>query len=336
MRCAFHPRLINPPLEDPGLWVGFAFENRALLFDAGDTSTLSPRDLLKVTHVFISHTHMDHFAGFDRILRLFLGRAAHLHVYGPNGFLANLEGKLAAYTWNLVDSYNGEFTIHATEVRPDRLIRRTYACRDRFQPRKAEAPSPFDGTLLQEPGFTVQAAVLDHGDIPSLAFCLAERFHVNIRKTALDELGLPVGPWLARFKEALYDKSPPQAPIEVPGGGGRPARRFALESLRDRIAHTSTGQRIVYVADADPSPKNEAAIVSLARDCDHLFIEAAFLEEDADRAVAKHHLTARRAGEMARRAGAGQLTVFHFSPRYADHSHRLEEEARAAFEGAAR
>ena len=279
---------------------------------------------------------MDHFAGFDRIIRLFLGRSAHLRVYGPRGFLANLEGKLAAYTWNLVDAYSGDFTIHATEVLPGRLVRRTYACRDRFAARQDEEATPFDGTLLREPGLSVQAALLDHGDIPSLAFRLAERFHVNIRKTALDELGLPVGPWLERFKQAVYDKSPPQTLIEVPGDGDRPARRFALESLCDRIAHTSTGQKIVYVADADPSSKNDAAILSLARECDHLFIEAAFLEKDADRAAAKHHLTAHRAGDMARRAGARQLTVFHFSPRYADHPHRLEEEARAAYEGAGR
>ena len=60
MRPSFTPRLINDPFSDPGLFVPFLFEKRALMFDLGDLHALSPRDLLKVTHVFVTHSHMDH------------------------------------------------------------------------------------------------------------------------------------------------------------------------------------------------------------------------------------------------------------------------------------
>jgi ribonuclease Z len=89
MRPRFHPRLINGPFDDPGLFIPFLYENRAILFDLGDINTLSARDILKVSHVFITHTHMDHFIGFDRLLRLFLGREKKLYLYGPQGFLKN-------------------------------------------------------------------------------------------------------------------------------------------------------------------------------------------------------------------------------------------------------
>ena len=75
------------------------FERRALLFDIGDITVLAPRQLLRVSHVFGSHTHMDHFAGFDHLLRLLLGRDKTVALYGPSGFIDRVEHKLKAYTW---------------------------------------------------------------------------------------------------------------------------------------------------------------------------------------------------------------------------------------------
>ena len=106
MKPSFHPRLINDSFSDPGLFIPFLFEKRALLFDLGDLAALSPRDVLKVSHVFVTHTHMDHFIGFDTILRLLLGRDKEIHVYGPSNFIQKVEAKLSAYTWNLVENYD--------------------------------------------------------------------------------------------------------------------------------------------------------------------------------------------------------------------------------------
>jgi ribonuclease Z len=83
MRPSFLPRLVNEPFGDPGLFIPFLHQKRALIFDLGDIHSLSARDILKITHVFITHTHMDHFIGFDRLLRLLLGRDQDLYLYGP-------------------------------------------------------------------------------------------------------------------------------------------------------------------------------------------------------------------------------------------------------------
>nr|MCU0924286.1 ribonuclease Z [Burkholderiaceae bacterium] len=69
MRQLFEPRLVNDPFGDPALYVDLRDEGRALLFDIGDIRPLPPRKLLRISHVFVSHTHMDHFAGLDHLLR---------------------------------------------------------------------------------------------------------------------------------------------------------------------------------------------------------------------------------------------------------------------------
>ena len=330
MRPSFLPRLVNGPFDDPSLFIPFLYEKRAVIFDLGDIYSLSAKDVLKISHIFITHTHMDHFIGFDRLLRLVLGRDQHLYMYGPENFIKNVEGKLAGYSWNLVKNYSNLLALHVTEVHDDHLKTKDYICQNGFTPASKAVKHPFDGRLHKEPSFSVFARILDHS-IPCLGFTLKEQFHVNIIKDAVAGLGLEIGPWLAEFKQALFDNQNPDSEFEIKYGRKQQKKKFILGDLTKQIARITPGQKISYIADVVYSESNIDKIVELVKDSDHLFIEASFLEEDIDIAQKKCHLTARQAGLIAGKAKVKHLTPFHYSPRYQGQGHMLEKEALDAY-----
>ena len=105
MTPLLHPSLVNDPFGDPALYVEFLFEKRALLFDLGDLHALEPHKIFNLSDIFVSHTHLDHFIGFDQVLRILIGREKIVRVYGPAGILDHVAHKLMSYSWNLVDRY---------------------------------------------------------------------------------------------------------------------------------------------------------------------------------------------------------------------------------------
>ncbi len=126
-----------------------------------------------------------------------------------------------------------------------------------------------------------------------------------------------MGPWLKRFKEELYDGKDKDSLFEVSWkeSGLEHKREFKLGELEKKIARITPGQKIAYITDIRYTPENIEKVIGLARGANVLFIEACFIDADSKRAYEKYHLTARQAGILARKSGAGQIRLFHFSPR---------------------
>ena len=326
MTWLVQPSLVNEPFSDPGLFIDFRFDRRALLFDLGDLTPLSPRQLVRVTHAFVSHTHMDHFAGFDRLLRVCLHRTAPLHLIGPAGFANRVEHKLRAYTLNLLDEDSIDFVIVVSEFSGagfDRVCE--FHAREAFRRREMPAVHLSPGLLLDEEEFRVEGTVLDHG-IPCLAFAFEEKLRVNVWREALRRLGLPVGPWLREAKRAVRQGAPDNSQVCI-----RDGLAISLGDLKQYALRTARGQKIAYVVDLAYDEQNVEKVIALARDADQLFIEAPFLDVDANIAAERWHLTARQAGDIAKRAGVRRLFPFHFSARYRDRAEELTREAQEAF-----
>ncbi len=336
MRPGFEAMLVNRTFGDPAVLIDLKFERRALLFDIGDVSSLPTRRLLRVSDVFVSHTHMDHFAGFDHLLRVCLGRDTGVRLYGPGSFIAQVGHKLAAYTWNLVQNYPSDFVITAHELGADGRVRRArFRSRMRFEPEALPDAAAAQGAFLEAASFRVRTLPLDHHGIASLAFAFEEGTHLNVWKNRLEELGLPTGPWLTQLKEQVRAGAPDHTPIRVHWRtrDGPRERLLPLGQLRSSILECVPGQKVCYVTDAADSPCNREALAAFLRGADLLFIEAAFLEADRAHAVRKAHLTARAAGEIARAAAVGTAVPFHFSSRYLGREEALRREFAAAWRG---
>jgi len=326
-------RLVAEDFGEPGLVVDFRDEKRALLFDLGDLHDVRPARLLRVSHAFVTHTHMDHFAGFDDLLQVVLGRQDRLTFVGGPDFVAQVEHKLRAYTWNVVHRYEIELVIEAVEVGVDGPGRRArFSSRRRFE-REDDAPfEPAGDVLHEEPTFRVRGRFVDHG-IPCLAYAIEEKATFKVQKERLEAAGLTTGPWLRELKQAVLHGAPGDTPIGLAwrDRGGEHAETRRVDALRHLVLDEVPGRRIGYVTDLRCTDDNVRTLDALLHGVDTLFIESVFLDADRDHAARKNHLTARQAGWIAREIGAKAVVPFHFSPRYEGRQGQLIDEVHAAF-----
>jgi len=122
MRPLLHAHLVNDRFGDPVVYVETLFERHAVLLDLGDISALPPRKANRIEQVFVSHAHIDHFFGFDFLLRMLVGREKTVQIFGPEGFIERVHHKLQAYQWNLVDSFICDLIFNVSEINAFGLV----------------------------------------------------------------------------------------------------------------------------------------------------------------------------------------------------------------------
>jgi hypothetical protein len=161
----------------------------------------------RLEHVFVSHTHIDHFIGFDHLLRVLVGREKTIRLYGPNGLIGQVQHKLLAYRWNHIDRFISDLVFIVTEIDCTLAI-----CTARLRLKNAFAAEAagdgrlVEGVLYSERNFRVATAVLEHRT-QCLGFSIEEAAHINVWKNRLSELGLPVRPWLRELKSPTFSTS---------------------------------------------------------------------------------------------------------------------------------
>jgi ribonuclease Z len=244
-----------------------------------------------------------------------------------------VEHKLRAYTWNVVHRYEMELVLQARELALDgRMTSARFSSRRMFAREDEAGTALANDVLHEEETFRVRARFVDH-EMPCLSYALEEkaRLHVNARRLA--EHGVTSGPWLRELRHAVLHGAPGDTPIELQWADrdGEHRATHRLGEVAAWVLDTEPGQRIGYVTDLRYTEANMQALAPLLHGADVLYIESVFLDADREHAQRKNHLTARQAGNIARRVQAKAIVPFHHSPRYEGRAAELASEARSAW-----
>ena len=258
--------LVNGIFGDPLVHLRLPHQKRSLLFDLGEGNRLPARIAHQISDVFISHAHIDHISGFYWLLRSRIGNLPACHLYGTTTLSRHILGMIQGIVWDRIGDRGPRFEV--VELDGDRILRHHLQVGgDNRASLKNEAP--FQSILVDDPAFTIRAAVLDHG-IPVLALAYEEKPHCQVIEARLHQTGHPSGPWLGQLKRQVAAGTD-DAMITLPDGTSQPVSRLAADLIR-----MAPGRKLVYATDVADSPTNRCKLVDLARGADLLLCEATY------------------------------------------------------------
>jgi ribonuclease Z len=169
-----------------------------------------------------------------------------------------------------------------------------------------EHPVFEEGVVHEDEKFRIEAKFLKHG-IENVGWRVTEADTRKFDRLKLDSFGVR-GPLVRTLEQ--------EGKIEVQG------RIITL----DQVSQVRPGDAIAVVIDTSYCQ----AAVDIAKGAKILLCESTYLEDHRDLAEKHNHLTAKQAAEIAKKAGAEQLILTHFSARYQDLD-AFAKEARAIF-----
>lgn len=313
-------------LDDPVLWVKIRPWGRSLLFDCGQIHHLAKRVLKSLAAVFVSHAHMDHFMGFDTLLRSVLVSPRVFDVFGPPGIVAKVEHKLAAYDWNLQENFWCSFRVH--EVFPERIRTCLFPGPEGFVRRHTEERPRHDRVIFANDWVRVAAEQSDHG-IPVLLFRVTEREAFVLDDDRLARAGLRRGPWIGQLKNQFFRGRLGCEPLWVPNGDSGTAHMRRIEDtarlyrdLRRAVAPPALG----YLTDLGYSEVSRHAVVDLLRGVSLLVGECAFPREGLAKARRSRHLCTTDVNELLKALRPAFYLPMHLSKSCEGRSRLLYEE----------
>ncbi len=277
-----------------------------LLFDCGEgcISELPLSEIQAIDHLFFSHLHMDHVAGFDSFFRCVFNRETKPNrIWGPPDMIRIFHHRFQGFLWNLHEQLNASWQV--SEIHPHEVRTARYELREAFSTVHDECAQPYEWTIFEGEAYTAEAITMDHRT-PSMAYIIREKPRQNVDTSRLAALGLRPGPWLKSLKEIETTTEP----LVIDGIA------YSHEQLRKALLVESPGDSFAYLTDF---LLNEPAIERLAErlhGVGHVVCEGQYRHSDLELAEKNFHTTTIQSATLAQKAQIGELYLFHLSARY--------------------
>jgi ribonuclease Z len=321
-RAVTSVQLVNGSTGDPVLYIDYPGSDDALLFDGGENDGLSRDQLGDLEAVFVTHHHIDHFIGIDRIIRANLDSDKTLHIFGPVNTISRVYDRVKSYEYPFFPFMKLEIAVHEWTGTTERVGR--FGCATKFSPPVITESSVTGSVCFRNAHLSVEALPVVH-TVPCLAYALVERGGLHPDSEKLKTGLLRGGNWVAEVLRRVQAGADPNETLAIQGGS------FRLQSLVDDYFTKTPGARIAYITDTYLTDELRPQLVKLAKGASQLFCDSFYAKPQAKYAAKHKHMMAYQAAEIAKAAKVQELTLIHFSQRYAGQYEQLLQEASAIF-----
>ena len=266
---------------------------------------------------------MDHFVGFDYLLRNKLGKAQTVEIFGIAPLADNVYCKLQGYTWNLVE-FEPQLIFNVTQLNENLFEKYSLDIKKKF-PKDFMKEWKIDSDVIYENEFyRIRYTVLDH-KIWVMGYSFEYKDRLFLKKEKIKELPLK-GKEIGEFKKFLEDENNKGKTFKIGN------KEYSYELLKEEYSYIQKGIKISYVTDVVYSEENKRKIIELVKNSDYFYCESVFLEKDKEQAKKVYHLTTKQTAEIAKEANVKNLIVFHFSRRYGKNKEIILNEVKKYFE----
>jgi len=322
-RCYSTFRLVNGSTGDPVLYLDTPGRDNAFLFDAGDNAKLSMRELADLDAVFISHHHVDHFIGLDRIVRANLDRDKTLQIFGPERTIQKVYDRIKSYEYQFFPFQKIALQVH--EILPNTIRSALLECTQRF-PKPVIEETARQGLQIYETHDAIIESIHVEHTVTCLAYALVEKPSWQPDAEKIVRQGLVAGPWVAEVLDKLKKQVSLNSKFQLPQGKNTTLGKVVKEFFRE-----SPGARIAFVTDTIWNDAVKQNLLRLTRGAWRLYCDCFYAREHATQATTHRHMTTENAAELARLAGVDELVLIHFASRYVEDYSRLVEQVRPLF-----